>query len=89
MSIPVILAPFNLHAAMAKSVQGVNALDGGRSPGELVRALDKAKTFPGLSLISLPVYMGENELGGLGVFGRWNVGNCVEETQNLRHKIGL
>jgi 3D-(3,5/4)-trihydroxycyclohexane-1,2-dione acylhydrolase (decyclizing) len=77
------------YAAMAKSVQGVNALDGGRSPDELVRALDEAKTYPGLSLISLPVYMGENELGGLGVFGRWNVGNWVEETQELRHKIGL
>jgi 3D-(3,5/4)-trihydroxycyclohexane-1,2-dione acylhydrolase (decyclizing) len=42
-----------------------------------------------MSLIHLPVYYGKNPLGGLGVFGHWNVGNWVQDTQTLRHKIGL
>lgn len=29
------------------------------------------------------------ELGGMGAFGRWNVGNWCDEVQALRHKIGL
>jgi len=28
-------------------------------------------------------------LGGMGVFGRWNVGNWCEATQKMRHEIGL
>ena len=48
-----------------------------------------AKAYPGLSLIHIPVYFGLDELGGMGVFGRWNVGNWVQATQALRHKIGL
>ena len=58
-------------------------------PGNAARALDEAFQHPGLSLIHVPVYYGENELGGMGVFGRWNVGNWWEDTQALRHRIGL
>jgi len=42
-----------------------------------------------LSLIHVPVYFGYDPLGGLGAWGRWNVGNWVCEVQALRHKIGL
>jgi len=51
--------------------------------------LDKAFDYKGLSLIHIPVYYGTDPLGSMGVYGRWNVGNWVEETQKLRHKIGL
>ncbi|NLH47259.1 MAG: thiamine pyrophosphate-binding protein [Myxococcales bacterium] len=73
----------------AAAIQGVLALDGGRTPESLRAALAEAYAHPGLSLIHLPVYFGPDPLGGLGAFGRWNVGNWVENVQALRHKIGL
>lgn len=77
------------YIAMAKSVKGVAAFDGGCSVESLISALDKAKVYDGLSLIHIPVYAGRHELGGMGVYGRWNVGNWCQEVQALRHKIGL
>lgn len=77
------------YVAWAASIKGVNALSGGRTPEALAAALDAAFAHPGLSLIHVPVYYGHDELGGLGAFGRWNVGNWVEETQRLRHRLGL
>ncbi len=64
---------------------------GVRSPESLVAALDRAATraYDGLSLVHVPVYYGPDELGGMGVFGRWNVGNWCAETQALRHEIGI
>jgi 3D-(3,5/4)-trihydroxycyclohexane-1,2-dione acylhydrolase (decyclizing) len=52
-------------------------------------ALEDAHAYEGLSLIHLPVYYGPDPLGGMGAYGRWNVGNWVEGTQALRHRIGL
>jgi len=40
-------------------------------------------------MIRVKVYYGSNALGGMGVYGRWNVGNWCEDTQHLRHEIGL
>jgi 3D-(3,5/4)-trihydroxycyclohexane-1,2-dione acylhydrolase (decyclizing) len=77
------------YVSMAASFKGVLALSGGRSIPELLDALDKARAHKGLSLIHVPVYFGSDELGGLGAWGRWNVGNWVQDTQALRHKIGL
>lgn len=77
------------YVALAGSIKGINALHGGYNQISLIAALEKAKKFAGLSVIHLPVYYGTDELGGLGAFGRWNVGNWSEETQNLRHKLGL
>lgn len=73
----------------ARSVPGVLALDGGTSLETLQDALQQAGRHDGLSLIRVQVYYGPDELGGMGVFGRWNVGNWVEATQALRHEIGL
>ena len=73
----------------AEGVPGVLALQGGNSQDNLISALDQAFNYPGLSLIHVPVYYGPDTLGGMGVFGRWNVGNWVGDTQALRHKIGL
>jgi 3D-(3,5/4)-trihydroxycyclohexane-1,2-dione acylhydrolase (decyclizing) len=77
------------YVALSNAIEGVNALYGGTDHNSLIAALEKAIIFPGLSVIHLPVYYGPNELGGLGAFGRWNVGVWSEETQKLRHKIGL
>ena len=77
------------YVAMAKAISGVNALHAGYDRNSLIAALEKAKNFSGLSVIHLPVYFGSNKLGGMGAFGRWNVGVWSEETQKLRHDIGL
>ena len=77
------------YLAWAGSIPGLHCLDGGRTPDDLQAALEQVGLHAGLSLIYLPVYYGAHQLGGMGVFGRWNVGNWVEETQALRHEIGL
>ena len=77
------------YVAWAKSVKGVLALDGGVTIKDLRAALDRAYAHDGLSLVHVPVYFGDNELGGMGVYGRWNVGNWCESTQALRHDVGL
>jgi 3D-(3,5/4)-trihydroxycyclohexane-1,2-dione acylhydrolase (decyclizing) len=77
------------YLSWARSIKGIAAFDGGRSEATLLDALDRAFAHPGLSLVSVPVYYGPHPLGGLGAFGRWNVGNWVAETQSLRHRVGL
>ena len=77
------------YLAWAGAVGGVKAFYGGASPGALVAALGQARGHAGLSLVHVPVYFGTNERGGLGAFGRWNVGNWCADTQELRHEIGL
>ncbi|MBE0688208.1 MAG: thiamine pyrophosphate-binding protein [Anaerolineaceae bacterium] len=77
------------YLAWARAVPGILALDAGQSLEKLKDALDRAGRHPGLSMIRVKVYYGPNELGGMGVYGRWNVGNWCEDTQQLRHEIGL
>jgi 3D-(3,5/4)-trihydroxycyclohexane-1,2-dione acylhydrolase (decyclizing) len=77
------------YLSWARSVPGVLALDGGDTPDSLQSALDQASVHDGLTFIHLPVYFGDDPLGGMGVYGRWNVGNWSEEVQTLRHQIGL
>jgi 3D-(3,5/4)-trihydroxycyclohexane-1,2-dione acylhydrolase (decyclizing) len=77
------------YLAWARAIKEIAAFDGGRSTDSLKEALKKARAHDGLALIHVPVYYGDNPLGGMGVFGRWNVGSWCEETQALRHKIGL
>ena len=77
------------YVAWANAVKGAQGLFGGYSVDELVAALDKALAYEGLSLIHVPVYYGPDPIGGMGVFGRWNVGNWCEDTQALRHEIGI
>jgi 3D-(3,5/4)-trihydroxycyclohexane-1,2-dione acylhydrolase (decyclizing) len=73
----------------ASAIPGLLALDGGRTPEALQAALERAGKHTGLSLIHVPVYYGPDPLGGMGVYGRWNVGNWSEDVQKLRHEIGL
>jgi 3D-(3,5/4)-trihydroxycyclohexane-1,2-dione acylhydrolase (decyclizing) len=77
------------YLAWARAVPGLLALDGGRTPEALRTALEQAGKHPGLALIHVPVYFGPDPLGGMGVYGRWNVGRWCEDVQRLRHEIGL
>jgi 3D-(3,5/4)-trihydroxycyclohexane-1,2-dione acylhydrolase (decyclizing) len=77
------------YVKWAQSVAGVAAFHGGYTPDELLNSLDRATSHPGLSLVHVPVYYGSDPMGGLGEYGRWNVGPNVAETQALRHEIGL
>jgi len=77
------------YVALAQSVQGVKGLFAGFSPEEFKVALQEAYEYEGLSLIHVPVYSGDHELGSLGVFGDWNVGNWCERVQAEHHRIGL
>ena len=77
------------YLAWGRAIRGVATFDGGTSVESLLQALGQARRHEGLSLVHLRVYFGEDPLGGLGAFGRWNVGNWCEATQKLRHDIGL
>ena len=77
------------YLAWARSIPGILALEGGDSPASLRNALLQAGSHAGLSLIHVPVYFGPDPLGGMGVYGRWNVGNWSEKVQTMRHEIGL
>jgi 3D-(3,5/4)-trihydroxycyclohexane-1,2-dione acylhydrolase (decyclizing) len=77
------------YLAWGRAVPGLLALDGGRTPETFQAALEQAGKHPGLSLIHVPVYFGPDPLGGMGVYGRWNVGNWCEDVQKMRHEIGL
>ncbi len=77
------------YLTLASSIPGVLALECRPSMKALQTALQKAHRHSGLSFIHVPVYYGDDALGGMGVFGRWNVGVWSEETQALRHQIGL
>ena len=77
------------YVAWAKAVKGVAAFHSGYSTESLLEALDAAREHKGLSLIHVPSYYGPDPLGGMGVFGRWNVGDWCSDTQALRHDIGI
>jgi 3D-(3,5/4)-trihydroxycyclohexane-1,2-dione acylhydrolase (decyclizing) len=77
------------YPAWARAVPGVLALDAGNDVDSLIFALDQAVAYAGLTLIHVPVYYGPDALGGMGVYGRWNVGNWCQDVQALRHEIGL
>lgn len=69
------------YVALARSVNGVLALDGGRSKENLGRALVEAHAHRGLSVIHVPVYFGPDPIGGMGAYGRWNVGNWCADVE--------
>lgn len=77
------------YIAWANAIKGVRGIDGGASVDSLFAALTEAARHNGLSLVHVMVYAGDHPHGGMGVFGRWNVGNGSAETQALRRKIGL
>ena len=77
------------YVQLASAVSGVKAVWGGATAEELRKALNAARAHDGLSLVHVPVYAGDDPLGGMGAYGSWNVGNWVEDVQAryLRQKI--
>jgi 3D-(3,5/4)-trihydroxycyclohexane-1,2-dione acylhydrolase (decyclizing) len=69
------------YVKLASAVSGVKAFHGGWTAAELQSALEKAQVHDGLSVLHVPVYAGENPLGGLGAWGEWNVGNWCDAVQ--------
>jgi len=77
------------YKSVAAAVSGVLAVSGGDSAQALSSALKAAHKHNGLSVIHVPVYCGPDELGGLGAWGEWNVGNWCEDVQGAWVKQGL
>jgi len=77
------------YVAMANAVRGVLAVSGGHSTVELNAALEHAYAHPGISLVHVPVYGGDDPRGGMGAYGAWNVGNWCEDVQQRYHAQGL
>ncbi len=77
------------YVQLASAVSGVKAIWGGATADEFRKALDVARAHDGLSLVHVPVYSGDDPLGGMGAYGSWNVGNWVEDVQSryLRQNI--
>ena len=70
------------YARLASAVTGVKALHGGWSESELNAALEQGHAHTGLSVLHVPVYAGENLMGGLSAWGEWNVGNWCDDVQD-------
>ncbi len=68
---------------LATSVPGVFGVHGGDSEESLKVALGKAYEHDGLSLVHIPVYWGDDPRGGMGAYGRWNVGPWCQEVESL------
>ncbi len=77
------------YVQLASAVSGVFAVKGGESTDELHGALKKAYAHNGFSVVHVPVYCGPDELGGLGAWGDWNVGNWCEDVQSAWIKQDL
>jgi 3D-(3,5/4)-trihydroxycyclohexane-1,2-dione acylhydrolase (decyclizing) len=77
------------YVALARAVMGVHAAFGGWQRADLEAALEAAHAHDGLSLVHVPVYWGEDPRGGMGVYGRWNVGEGCEEVQARYHSQPL
>ena len=77
------------YVQLAGSFRGVAGFHAGYSVESLTMALERAYRHDGLSLVHVPVYFGKDDLGGLGAFGSWNVGNWCEDVQKRRLRIGF
>ena len=69
------------YVRLCSAVGGVTAIFGGYDLPALQRALREAYRPDGLSVVHVPVYAGDDPLGGLGAWGQWNVGNWCETVQ--------
>jgi len=69
------------YQRLASSVAGVLAVSGGDTADSLRSALKNARAHDGLSVVHVPIYCGPDELGGLGAWGEWNVGNWCADVQ--------
>jgi len=67
----------------------VKAVWGGETRDGLKKALAEAHGHDGLSVVHVPVYSGEDPLGGMGAYGSWNVGNWCDDVQTRYQKQDL
>ena len=74
------------YVSMANSVSGVKGFFAGYTKNDFNKALTEAYQYKGLSVIHVPVYSGTHELGGMGAYGSWNVGNWCEDVQDKYFK---
>ena len=70
------------YVRLAGSVEGVLPIWAGKTREDLKHALVKAHEHPGLSVVHVPVYGGDDPIAGLGSWGSWNVGNWVDDVQS-------
>jgi 3D-(3,5/4)-trihydroxycyclohexane-1,2-dione acylhydrolase (decyclizing) len=77
------------YQKLAGSVSGVFAVPGGATVESLRAGLKAAYAHTGLSVVHVPVYCGPDELGGLGAWGEWNVGNWCDDVQSSWMKQDL
>jgi 3D-(3,5/4)-trihydroxycyclohexane-1,2-dione acylhydrolase (decyclizing) len=70
------------YVQMASAVSGVLAVCGSSTAEGLRAALKAARGHDGLSVVHVKVYSGPDELGGLGAWGQWNVGNWCADVQD-------
>ncbi|MBT9386829.1 hypothetical protein KM176_23505 [Pseudooceanicola sp. CBS1P-1] len=77
------------YAQMAGAVQGVLPITVEGTPESLRAALQKGHAHPGLSVLHVPVYSGEDPRAGMGSWGSWNVGNWVDDVQSRWMKQSL
>ena len=77
------------YVQLANAVSGVLAVCGSTSTDSLRTALKAAHGHDGLSVVHVPVYSGPHELGGLGAWGQWNVGNWCADVQSAWIKQDL
>lgn len=69
------------YRKLASAVSGVAAFWGGTTTAELAATLEQAHAHDGLSFVHVPVYHGEAPEGGMGAYGRWNVGNWCDAVE--------
>lgn len=69
------------YVTLASAVKGIFACPGGTTQAELKTALARASAHDGLSVVHVPVYHGDDPKGGMGAYGRWNVGNWCDDVQ--------
>ncbi len=70
------------YLRIASAFPGVLALSGGDTPETLRQALATARAHDGLAVVHVPVYAGDDPVGGLGVYGSWNVGSWVDDVED-------
>lgn len=73
------------YVRLASAVAGVKGVDGSGDADALKMALQAARAHDGLSVVHIPVYSGEDERGGMGAYGSWNVGNWCQSVQKRWH----
>lgn len=78
------------YVALSKVIPGLYTCFGGYGREELQAALKAAHAHDGLSLVHVPVHWGtESDVGNLGSYGSWNVGNWCAESEREYARVTI